>query len=339
MTEPTGSPGGAPEIPGGGDEVAGGGEPAGDFRAERLDTATLSYADRRPLADLDAAERATAADHAAITHKWVVRTADGVRMDTATRLTTSWPLLRMYAVRQIQLRYRQSLLGLAWTLVQPVAIMAIYGFIFTRVLDVDGGDDPYLVMAWSGLTVWMYVQATIQMGCVSLLNDAYMIGKVWFPREIIPLAPVVGGLIDLGMAALILVPILIVQGGAFGLTLLSLPVLLAVLLVWVSAISIFTATITIFLRDMATIIGLLLRVAFIATPVMYPAALVTEQGLGWLVTANPFAAVIDNLRAVVIAGEWPNWEILAVHGAAGALAFFLSLKYLRIVERRMVDII
>ena len=64
--------------------------------------------------------------------------------------------------RQVQLRYRQSVLGLAWTVVQPVAIMAIYGFIFTRILDVSGEGIPYLSMAWSGLTVWMYVQATVQ---------------------------------------------------------------------------------------------------------------------------------------------------------------------------------
>ena len=292
---------------------------------------------RRPLADLDADEREH--DHSAVTHRWVVRTSEADEMDTSTRLLTSWPLLRMYAVRQVHLRYRQSLLGLSWTLVQPVAIMAIYGFIFTRILDVSGEGIPYLSMAWSGLTVWMYVQATIQVGCVSLLNDAYMIGKVWFPREIIPLAPVLGGLVDLATAAIVLVPILVVQGGSLGLPLLSLPLLLLVLLVWVSAISIFTATITIFLRDMATIIGLVLRLGFIATPVMYPASLATEQGLGWLVSANPFAVVIDNLRAVAFSGVWPNWELLAVHGALGAGVLFLSLKYLRSVERRMVDII
>jgi lipopolysaccharide transport system permease protein len=306
------------------------------FKFEPIDR-NKPYGDRKVLADLDAGERET--DHSAVTHRWVVRTSEADEMDTTTRLTTSWPLLRMYAVRQVQLRYRQSLLGVSWTLVQPVAIMAIYGFIFTRILDVSGEGIPYLSMAWSGLTVWMYVQATVQMGCVSLLNDAYMIGKVWFPREIIPLAPVVGGLVDLGTAAIVLVPILMVQGGSFGPELLALPFLLVVLLLWVSAISIFTATITIFLRDMATIIGLVMRLGFIATPVMYPASLATEQGLGWLISANPFAVVIDNLRAVAIAGVWPNWELLALHGVLGAGFFFLSLKYLRSVERRMVDVI
>ena len=315
------------------------------LRVERLDEnglvehALLKGQFRMPSTTSSGGGQAPAVDHSAASHRWVVRTADGDQMDTTTRLTTSWPLLRMYSARQVQLRYRQSLLGLSWTFLQPVAIMAIYGFIFTRILDVSGEGIPYLSMAWSGLTVWMYVQATIQMGCVSLLNDAYMIGKVWFPREIIPLAPVLGGLVDLGMAAAVLVPILLVQGGAFGPQLLTLPLLLAVLLVWVSAISVLTATITIFLRDMATIVSLLLRLGFIATPVMYPSSLATEQGLGWLIAANPFAVVIDNLRAVAIAGDWPNWELLALQGALGAALFYGSLKYLRLVERRMVDVI
>lgn len=336
----THEPGGTgPDAPTGSAAHTDGSEPA-PFRVDRLDDGgTPGGKARRPLADLDAGDRATAEDHSAVTHRWVIRTPEGDHMDTTTRLTTSWPLLRMYSVRQVQLRYRQSLLGLSWTLVQPVAIMAIYGFIFTRVLDVSSQEIPYLSMAWSGLTVWMYVQATIQVGTVSLLNDAYMIGKVWFPREIIPLAPVLGGLVDLGMAAVVLIPILIVQGGSFGLPLLTLPLLLVVLLVWTSALTILAATITIFLRDMATIVGLVLRLAFIATPVMYPASLVTEQGLGWLVAANPFAVVIDNLRAVAIAGVWPNWELLALHGAIGTALLYISLKYLRSVERRMVDII
>src|SRR5690606_18322391 len=143
---------------------------------------------------------------------WVVGMADSTRMPTRTRLLTSWPLLRMYAARQVQLRYRQSMLGLAWTVVQPVAIMAIYGFIFSVFLDVDGGGLPYLSVAWTGLTVWMFVQASIQMGTVSLQNDAWLLGRVWFPREVIPLAPVMAGLIDLAVAAAILVVIVIVQG-------------------------------------------------------------------------------------------------------------------------------
>lgn len=281
---------------------------------------------------------ANAVSHRADDHRWVVRTPSGVQMAASTRLATSWPLLRMYAVRQVRLRYRQSLLGLAWTVVQPVAIFAIYGFVFTRVLDVETHGQPYLLVAWSGLTVWMYVQASVQIGTVSLLNDAYMLGKVWFPREIVPLAPVVGGLIDLVIAAAVLVPVAITHEARLTPALLAIPLIFAVLLVWVAALSLITSTITIFFRDMATLVGLIIRLLFIATPVMYPAAVVPPE-LGWVTASNPFAVCIDNLRAILIGGVWPNWELLATHLVIGATLFVLGLRYLRSVELRMVDII
>lgn len=278
------------------------------------------------------------ADHDAASHDWVVRTADSDQMSTRTRLVTSWPLLKMYAVRQVRLRYSQSVLGFSWTFVQPIAIMAIYGFVFTQFLEVDGGGQPYLAVAWTGLTVWMYVQATIQQGTVALRNDAWLLGRVWFPREIIPLAPVLGGLIDLGVAAAILVGIVLVQGVGLSYHLIALPYVLLVLLAWVAALSLLTATITIFFRDMATIVSLGLRLAFIASPVMYPAKFIPKE-FGWVTAANPFAQVIENTRAIVLAHTWPNWDLLALHGALGVGLLALSLWYLRAVERRMVDVI
>jgi lipopolysaccharide transport system permease protein len=276
--------------------------------------------------------------HSAVTHKWVIRTSEADQIPAVTRWSTSWPLLVMYSKRQVQLRYRQSALGLAWTLIQPIAIMAIYGFVFTQFLDVSSEGDPYLSMAWSGLTVWMFVQAALQSGVMSLLNDSYMIGKIWFPREIIPLAPVMAGLVDLGTAGIVLVGVVLVQGASIGLNWISLLPIFVVLMVWVSAISVFTATLNIFLRDLATIVGLGLRLMFIATPVMYPASVV-PLNLSWVLTMNPFAVIINNVRAVMIGGDWPNWELLALHFVLGSVFLYGALWYLRAVERRMVDVI
>jgi lipopolysaccharide transport system permease protein len=271
-------------------------------------------------------------------HPWVVRTPDTTIMPTKDRLRTSWPLLRMYAMRQVQLRYRQSILGLAWTVVQPVAIMAIYGTIFIAFFEVTGGGLPYLSVAWAGLTVWMYVQAAVQMGTVSLQNDAWLLGRVWFPREIIPLAPVLAGLVDLGAAGVILFAILLFQGIGISIHLVVLPLILVVLIVWSAAISVFCAAITIFLRDMATIVSLGLRLMFIATPVMYAESAVPEE-YRWVNAINPFAVVVNNVRATLLSHVWPNWELLALHLAIGLVLLAGAMWYLRAVERRMVDVV
>ncbi len=268
---------------------------------------------------------------------WVVRTADSTQMPAKDRMRSSWPLLRMYSMRQIQLRYRQSILGLAWTVVQPVAIMAIYGTIFIAFFDVDGGGLPYLSVAWAGLTVWMYVQAAVQMGTVSLQNDAWLLARVWFPREIIPLAPVIAGLVDLAVAGAILFGIVLVQGIGVSIHLLALPLILAVLVVWSAAISVFCSAVTIFLRDMATIVSLVLRLLFIATPVMYSESAVPEE-YRWVNAVNPFAVVVNNVRATVLSHVWPNWDLLALHLTIGVVLALGAIWYLRAVERRMVDV-
>jgi lipopolysaccharide transport system permease protein len=171
-----------------------------------------------------------------------------------------------------------------------------------------------------------------------LQNDAWLLGRVWFPREIIPLAPVVAGLIDLAVAGAILVVIVIAQGVGISVHAVSLPLALAVLLVWAAAVSVFCATVTIFLRDMATIVGLALRLLFIATPVMYPENAVPEH-LRWINAVNPFCAVVTNTRASLLSHVWPNWELLGFHLVIGCLFLAGSLWYLRAVERRMVDVV
>jgi lipopolysaccharide transport system permease protein len=161
---------------------------------------------------------------------------------------------------------------------------------------------------------------------------------VWFPREIIPLAPVMAGLVDLAAASVILVPIILVQGVGFSVHAITAPLVLYVAIVWVAAIAVIGATITIFFRDLATIIGLGLRLAFIATPVMYSAEVVPPQ-FGWVLAANPFAVVVNNMRNVLLAHVWPNWNLLGLHALIGTVLFLVGIKYLRSVERRMVDII
>lgn len=279
-------------------------------------------------------------DHSAAGHKWVIRTPDGDEMAASSRLASSWPLLRMYATRQFNLRYRQSSVGLAWTVVQPVALVAIYGFIFYNVLGIvtDERDGPFLSNIWIGITVMMYLQAAIQAATVSLVNDAWLLARVWFPREIIPLAPVVAGLVDLAVTGGILIVIVAVQGATLSWPVIALPVVLALLIVWVAAISIITAAITVFFRDMATIVSLTLRLLFIATPVFYVQRTVPPE-YGWIQAVNPFAVMVNNLRNIILGQAWPNWELLALHGAIGAGLFASGLWYIRAVERRMVDIV
>jgi lipopolysaccharide transport system permease protein len=287
---------------------------------------------------LDLKRRERKSRHNAASHRWIVRTPDSDQLAASTRWATSWPLLRMWSVRQVQLRYRQSVLGLSWTIVQPVAIMAIYGFVLTAFLDVSGDGLPYLCMAWAGLTVWQYVAGAVQQGAVSLRNDSWIVAKVWFPREIVPLAPVLASLIDLAAAGAILFALAIVQGVGISYHAIALPAPILVLMLWVAAACVLTGTITVFFRDMATIVALGLRLAFIATPIMYTANLIPEE-YRWINAANPITVVVEGVRRCVLGHTWPDWPLLAFHGTIGVVLLVMALKYLSTVERRMIDVV
>jgi lipopolysaccharide transport system permease protein len=269
---------------------------------------------------------------------WVIRTARREHISFATRWATAVPLLRIYARRRVRLRYRQSALGFTWAIAQPVAIVAIYWLVFTQFLSIDDGDLPYLSMAWSGLTVWSFTQAAVQASTTSFLEDAYLLGRVSFPREVIPLAPVAAGLVDLALATAILVVIAVAQGASIGPTVAFIPILGVILVVWVAAICIIVATLTVFLRDLAPVVALSLRLAFIATPVMYPSSLVPDN-LAWILNINPFAVLIDALRDVLLVGVWPDFGLVAAHALAGTALLGVGFWYLRAVERRIVDVI
>lgn len=269
---------------------------------------------------------------------WVIRTARREHIPFATRWATAVPLLRIYARRRVRLRYRQSALGFTWAIAQPVAIVAIYWLVFTRFLAIDDGDLPYLSMAWSGLTIWTFTQAAVQASTTSFLDDSYLLGRVAFPREVIPLAPVAAGLIDLALATAILVLIAIAQGASIGLTALFVPIIGMILVVWVAALCILVATLTVFLRDLTTVVALTIRVAFIATPVMYPSSLVPDD-LAWILNINPFAVLISALRDVLLAGVWPNFGLVAAQGLAGTALLGVAFWYFRAVERRIVDVL
>jgi lipopolysaccharide transport system permease protein len=320
------------------DAAANGAEPAPPEESGAADATAQWGADDELVKGLNLRPRVKKSRHSAVSHHWIVRTPESDQLAASARWATSWPLLKMWAVRQVQLRYRQSVLGLSWTVVQPVAVMAIYGFVMTAFLDVDGQGLPYLAMAWAGLTVWSYVQGVVQQGTVSLRNDNWILSKIWFPREIVPLAPVLAGLIDLGAAGAILLLLAVVQGVGLSYHIVSLPIPTLVLMIVCAWMCVLTGAITIFFRDMATIVALGLRLAFIATPIMYPANTIPE-GFRWINAANPFTVIIESFRRSVLAHVWPDWPLLAFHGVIGAVLLVLSLRYLRVVERRMIDIV
>jgi len=255
-----------------------------------------------------------------------------------SRVRSELPLLRLWALRVFRTRYRQSALDLLWSVLSPVAVLLIYGFILTAAFDVTGDGIPYLSFAWAGLVVWTFFSTTVQSASVSVTTVADTITKVYFPREVIPLAEVGAGLIDLAIGLVILVALAIAQGITFSITVVAVVPVVLVLAAWTAAVSIFVATISVFLRDLRPAIGLVLRVGFIAMPIMYPVSSLPD-GFKWTADVSTITVLAEALRSCMLEGDWPDWGLLLIHGLVAGLLLVGAVAYTRAIEHRMVDVV
>lgn len=251
------------------------------------------------------------------------------------RLQVGWPILKRWVVREHKARYRQSVLNILWALVTPLGLLAVYGVILTQSAQVTGEGLPYLTFAWAGLVVWQGFASAINGSVVSLVTASDVIGKVWFPREVIPLASTVAAGVDLGFGLATLLVLALVQGVVPTWTALLAVIPLATLAFWTAGLGIYLAIFNVFVRDVSHGVRLVLQIAFFATPVLYGVGFLAD--LAWLVRLNPIAAVIEGIRLSLLRGIAPVSQWTIGHLVAGAGVFASSLWYTRAVEHRIPD--
>ncbi|MDQ2724129.1 MAG: ABC transporter permease, partial [Actinomycetota bacterium] len=210
-------------------------------------------------------------------------------------------LLVQWVRRDFIVRYRQSVLGVAWSLVQPMLLLAVYGIVFVKFLHVRAPHGSYLVFAYAGLAPWTFATNAINSGVTSLSNTASIIKQVYFPRSLVALAA--GGVVvvDLAVGVVVLLVLQLVTAGTVHLATIALLPILAGLILIVEAVTVVMAVIGAFIRDIRFVVPVLLQVGFIATPIMYPARQINGHW-SWLLSLNPFALVIAGIRSAVIDG-------------------------------------
>jgi lipopolysaccharide transport system permease protein len=244
----------------------------------------------------------------------------------------------MLAPRELRVRYRQSVLDIAWALINPVVVLAVYGYILTQSFDVTSACAPYLTSAWTGLIVWTFFATAVGSAVTSLISSTDLITKVYFPRETIPLSIAGATLADLGVGFVTLVVLMFIQRVPLTWWALVSILPIAVIVVWSAAISIFASVIASFVRDAVHAVHLAIRVGFFATPVMYEASTLPPS-VQWTAQVNPVAVSIEGMRATLLCGMAPAWRTLSIQLAVAGLALVAGVLYTRSVEARMVDVL
>jgi lipopolysaccharide transport system permease protein len=243
------------------------------------------------------------------------------------------------AKRDLQVRYKQTALGAVWAVGQPVALTAIFALVMGRVVNVPSEGVPYYLLALSGLTVWMFVANAIPAGATSLVSDANLLSKVYFPRLLLPLTKVAALMLDLCIAMVMLVAVAGATGHLAGVQLLALPFFLAIALLAVVAMAILGSSLNVRYRDVTALLPLIVLVGIFITPVAYPASLVGGGAWGPVYALNPFATAITGVRWAVLGTPAPAVTSIIISIAGGLLLLAVGVIAFRRNEAHVADVI
>lgn len=246
-------------------------------------------------------------------------------------------LLAVLVQRDIKVRYKQSVFGAAWVVVRPLASMAIYTLLFGKLIRIPSDGYPYALFVLAALLPWGYFSNAVLSSGNSLVSSAALIGKVYFPRLIIPMASVLAGLVDLVVCFAFLLIAMPFFGVGWTFNLLMAPVLLLGIVITAFGVGTLFSALTVAYRDFSSIAGYLLQFWLFATPVVYPVSLIPGNWR-WVLNVNPMAAQIEGFRAALL-GKPVNIEPLALSFAISLALFVAGVAYFEKVERRFADII
>ncbi len=255
-------------------------------------------------------------------------------------LGTLWSyreLLLFLTWRDIKVRYKQTALGAAWALLQPLFTMIIFTIFFGRLAGVKSDGIPYPLFAYAGLLPWIFFSNAITNSGNSLVGNANLITKVYFPRMIIPGAAVAAGLVDLLIAFGLMVPLMIFYRTGVTANLLLLPALTALTALLAAGVGMWLSALNVKFRDIRYAIPFGVQLWMFASPIIYPVSMIPERWR-WIYKLNPLAPLIEGYRAAFF-GAPVDWSALAVASALTLAIFLLAMMDFRRMERTLADLV
>jgi lipopolysaccharide transport system permease protein len=221
-----------------------------------------------------------------------------------TELVRAYELLFVFTWRQIGVQYKQAFLGIGWAVLSPLLSTLVFTFVFGNLAAIPSEGLPYPVFVLSGLITWQFFARAIASGSNSILANAHIITKVYFPRMILPLSAVLAGLVDYAVNVVVLLLLMLFYGRTASLELLWLPVFLALATMIGFAFSLWLSALNALYRDIGFVIPIVLQAWMFLTPVIYPAGLV-PAGWTWLLHFNPMTPLVQGARWAVLPDATP----------------------------------
>jgi len=245
-----------------------------------------------------------------------------------------WALVR----RQYQVRYRQSMVGVTWAILPPVATLATGLLVFKGIADVDTGKEDYSVVTMAALVPWTFFATSLANGIPSIVSSSTMLTRIPFPRAAIALGNIGISMVDFAISLVIFLIIVYTQGDGLPLTALWFPALFAIELMLVLGVVLVASAMNVFARDIKLGVPLGIQLWMILTPVLYPLNEVPEA-MKSFVRANPMTGVVESFRDVLVHGTAPDPAILWPTIAGAVVLLFVGSWYFSAVEPRFADVV
>ena len=254
------------------------------------------------------------------------------------RLADYRDLLRTLSIHRVSVRYRQTLLGVSWAILQPLLMMAIFVTVFSSLARVPSEGMPYALFAYTALLPWTFFSTSVMSATGSLVSHAQLITKVYFPREILPLTYVVAGLFDFVLGLFALVALMTWYAVPITSAAWHLIPVVALLFAWILAMALLLSAAQVRWRDIGVAIPMLIQVGMFVSPVIYPLSLVPEHWRPWYLL-NPLAGIINSFRDVLLRGQQPDAVPLAYAAAVTSVALPIAYVLFKRAEATMADLV
>lgn len=274
------------------------------------------------------------ADDAPVT---VIEARRGLRLLDLRELVAYRDLFRFLVWREIKVRYAQSAIGVGWAVIQPVFSMIVFTIVFGRLAKISSDGAPYAVFSLAALVPWTYFSNALVDGANSLVTNANMLTKIYFPRVLMPMSAVAAKLVDFSIAMVILAGLMAWYGVTPTWGVLLLPALVLLMMLTAGGMGLWLTAFAVQYRDVKHAMNFVVQILMYAAPVVYPASLIPAQ-YRLAYALNPMVGVIEGFRSALLGTRAMPWDLLAVGTASALVIAFTGLLYFRRKERLFADV-
>jgi lipopolysaccharide transport system permease protein len=246
-------------------------------------------------------------------------------------------LLYFLAWRDVKVRYKQTLLGATWAIIQPLFTMLVFTLFFGKLAGIPSDGIPYPLFAYAGLLPWTFFSNALTISGNSLVGSSNLITKVYFPRMIIPGAAIAAALVDLAIAFLILVPLMVYYGVVATWSMVMMPALILLTSVLALGVGVWVSALTVKYRDIRYALPFLIQLWMFATPIIYPSSFAPAEWR-WVLALNPLSGIIEGYRASLFGREF-DWTALGISTVITLSLLVCSVYGFRRMEKSFADIL